>query len=945
MEIFILAIYHLSVKPISRNSGRSAVAAAAYRSASKLKNYEDGMVHDFRRKKGVVHTEIILPGGSQADWAKEREKLWNVAEATDKRKNARTAREIEIALPVELTPAQRVELVQEFSQSLADQYKVAVDVAIHKPEGKDTDSRNHHAHLLMTTRTIDLEEKLGEKTNFEKSDTWLTDRNLPTTTKQLENIRKSWEEYTNEHLAKASHDVRIDSRSHLERGLELEPTRHIGVTAKQINRRGQSIFRKPLNNGELEENFGIIFIDPGEILHLITSEKSVFTQEDVARCIQRYVTEDEFQEAFEQVMTSPELVVLQESQPSTDKNISPRYTTRETIEIESGIIKTAEKLRNSKQHHIDHSYVNNILKQQSSKNPEFKLSDDQVRGINHVTGIGRLKTVVGYAGAGKSTMLAVANNIWTTSGSRVIGTALSGKAAAGLQQSSGIKSQTIASLLKSWEKDPDRLRRNDVVVVDEAGMINNDQLSQIMAKVDSQGAKLVLVGDPGQLQSIGSGAGFRAIVNQIGGVKLTEVHRQYEGWQREATKDFAEQRTEYALTSYLNHDKVAHIDDIKDQKSTYKVLASDYVLDPGKNQNETKLSLAFQKKDVQMLNSAIRCLRKEFTEIGSGEYIKTTNGIKEFATGDRIALLKNDRKLGVQNGSLATIERVDQKKIVIKLDESERLISIPLHQYNSFDYGYATTIHKSQGATVDKTFVLASKAMDRHTTYVAMTRHRKDAQMFAPMSEFDDAVKFRSSLSKSGLDETTHDFDHSFNLNRGIGISPSPSSSQDEKSQSKDITFEIDSDRGSKRDNKKSKIIEDENIPINFPQPSNNLSAPKYKLQEALDNFAAVYEQICWRKSFDLVITPEQTNQLQKVEKNIEKIDSTTFKKMKSIKPEMLESIITKTSGVERTDTLTECIQNTLIQSNNLTVKPKPKPQREDKRDYEYRYPAPRPRF
>ena len=235
------------------------------------------MVHDFRRKKGVVHTEIILPTGSQSVWAKDREKLWNVAEATDQRKNARTAREIEIALPVELTHAQRVELTQEFSQQLADKYNVAVDVAIHKPEAEGADSRNHHAHLLLTTRTVELEEKFGEKTNFEKSDTWLKERNLPVATKQLENIREQWAECTNMHLAKAGHDIRIDSRSHAERGLQTHPTRHEGVQAKQISRSGRSVYRKPLTAEEKKENFTIISNDPSEILNLITAEKSVFT--------------------------------------------------------------------------------------------------------------------------------------------------------------------------------------------------------------------------------------------------------------------------------------------------------------------------------------------------------------------------------------------------------------------------------------------------------------------------------------------------------------------------------------------------------------------------------------------------------------------------------------------------------------------------------------------
>ena len=293
-----MAIYHLTTKHISRGSGRSAVAAAAYRSATRLQNYEDGMVHDFRRKKGVVHKEIILPEGSQAYWVQNREKLWNVAESTDGRKNARTAREIEIALPVELTPLQRVELVQEFSQHLADKYNVVVDVAIHKPEAKDADSRNHHAHLLLTTRIVELNEKLGEKSNFERNDTWLKNHNLPTGTKQIEHLRQAWEEYTNEHLAKAGYEIRIDSRSHAERGLQMAPTHHEGVQANQIRRSGRTIYRKSLTNEEKKENFAIISNNPSEILNLITAEKSVFTQVDVKRCIRRYVETDKIPENF-----------------------------------------------------------------------------------------------------------------------------------------------------------------------------------------------------------------------------------------------------------------------------------------------------------------------------------------------------------------------------------------------------------------------------------------------------------------------------------------------------------------------------------------------------------------------------------------------------------------------------------------------------------------------
>ncbi|WP_234732028.1 MobA/MobL family protein, partial [Acidocella facilis] len=118
---------------MSRASGRSSVAAAAYRAAEKLENQRDGLVHDFSRRSGVEHAEIVLPEGADAEWAKERPALWNAAEASEKRKDARVAREVEIALPHELSAEQRLELTREFAQDLADRYGVAVDFAIHSP--------------------------------------------------------------------------------------------------------------------------------------------------------------------------------------------------------------------------------------------------------------------------------------------------------------------------------------------------------------------------------------------------------------------------------------------------------------------------------------------------------------------------------------------------------------------------------------------------------------------------------------------------------------------------------------------------------------------------------------------------------------------------------------------------------------------------------------------
>ena len=218
-----MAIYHCSMKPVGRASGKSAVAAAAYRAGECLINERNGVTHDFTRRAGVVYAEIVVPEDVEAAWAQDRSALWNAAERAENRKDARVAREFEIALPHELDGEQRLALTRSFAAELANRYSVAVDLAIHEP-GSGTDIRNHHAHLLMTTREIG-DEGFGDKASIEWKNARLLSQDMPTAQMQLRELRQAWEDHANEHLARAGHEARIDHRSHLERGLELDQAR------------------------------------------------------------------------------------------------------------------------------------------------------------------------------------------------------------------------------------------------------------------------------------------------------------------------------------------------------------------------------------------------------------------------------------------------------------------------------------------------------------------------------------------------------------------------------------------------------------------------------------------------------------------------------------------------------------------------------------------------
>ena len=230
-KMIAMAIYHLSVKPISRSAGRSATASAAYRSGVEIVDERSGEVHDYTRRSGVESVEITLPSNAP-DWAKDRSKLWNAVEKSEIRKNSTVAREFEVSLPDGLNSEQRRQLVREFATELATRHGVAVDAAIHTP-GKEGDNRNHHAHVLTSTRRLGPD-GFGEKAR--ELDSQITGP------KEVEHWRERWGTLTNKALERAGQEARVDHRSLVAQRIEAlalgdlaradvldrEPTRHLG---------------------------------------------------------------------------------------------------------------------------------------------------------------------------------------------------------------------------------------------------------------------------------------------------------------------------------------------------------------------------------------------------------------------------------------------------------------------------------------------------------------------------------------------------------------------------------------------------------------------------------------------------------------------------------------------------------------------------------------------
>lgn len=226
-----MAIYHLSAKPVQRSQGRSATAAAAYRSGSKIKDQRDGRTHDYRPRRGVDYTALV-------GWSSDRESLWNEAELAERRKDATTAREYEVAIPQELSGEMSIRLVKGFALLLHHEYGVAVDVAIH-----DFDTSNPHAHVMATTRPVVDGGLSSKKASIEWSDKKRKQENLGKRKDELEEIRASWAEMCNYALEMEGFEERIDHRSYERQGLECIPGRHLGHAVTALLRRGEYSWR------------------------------------------------------------------------------------------------------------------------------------------------------------------------------------------------------------------------------------------------------------------------------------------------------------------------------------------------------------------------------------------------------------------------------------------------------------------------------------------------------------------------------------------------------------------------------------------------------------------------------------------------------------------------------------------------------------------------------
>ncbi|TAU03839.1 Ti-type conjugative transfer relaxase TraA [Rhizobium ruizarguesonis] len=778
-----MAIMFVRAQVISRGAGRNIVSAAAYRHRTRMMDEQAGTSFSYRRGASeLVHEELALPDQTPA-WLRSAvegrsvagasEALWNAVEAFEKLANARLARELIIALPEELTRAENIALVREFVRDNFTSEAMVADWVYHDKDG------NPHIHLLTTVRPV-TEEGFGPKnapvlgengeplrfvtprrpTGRIVYKSWGGDKET------LQTWKIAWAETANRHLSLAGHEIRLDGRSYAEQGLDGIAQRHLGPEKAALSRMGAEMYFAPADLARRQEMADRLLADPALLLKQLSNERSTFDERDIAKALHRYVDDPAvFANIRARLMASDALVMLKPQQldAETGKASEPAvFTTREILRIEYDMARSAQLLAEGCGFGVSDRVVAAAIRNVEARDPEkpFKLDPEQVDAVHHITGDNGIAAVVGFAGVGKSTLLAAARVAWEHDGRRVIGAALAGKAAEGLEDSSGIRSRTLASWELAWASGSELLERGNVLVIEEAGMVSSQQLARVLDIAEQAQAKVVLVGDAMQLQPIQAGAAFRAITERIGFAELAGVRRQRQQWAREASRLFARGEVEQGLDVYARH---GHLIEAGTRAETIDRIVADWSQarkraietsvregNDGRLRGDELLVLAHTNEDVKRLNEALRSVMSEEGALSESRAFRTERGARDFAAGDRIIFLENARFLEpraprpgpqhVKNGMLGTVVSTGDRRgdtlLSVRLDNGRDVV-ISEDSYRNVDHGYAATIHKSQGATVDRTLVLATGMMDQHLTYVSMTRHRDRADLYAAKEDFE----------------------------------------------------------------------------------------------------------------------------------------------------------------------------------------------------------------
>lgn len=520
-------------------------------------------------------------------------------------------------------------------------------------------------------------------------------------------------------------------------------------------------------------------LEDKKVLDKVSNLRSVFSEKALR---ETFVNEsvgilsvDEIEDRFKKLVASPEIISVYRKVWDEKKEswqVRTGFTTQEMIDIDQSMIDKAGELKTADTHKIDISVVDKHKSAFEAKKG-FSLTNDQIQSLSAATIGSDFVIIEGHAGTGKTTAIEVAANAWIESGFNVRGCAPTGKATEGLEEA-GIESETIAKLLlqnRGWYDDKEQwhdaqkpITNKDIIVVDEAGIVGSRDMEALLNAAHEAGAKVVLMGDRRQLQSVAAGGAMGALVKKYEvDASLVTVQRQKNEEVKSVVAAARVGDASMSLDILNEKGNLALVDD--------KIDGVDAVIGAWKKHydhnslraEETSVMLANTNVDVEKLNSMARSHLKDTGALQNGKgtefEVSDRNGIslgsREFLENDRIVFLANTKfenaageKTPVKNGQTGRIREINETSLTVDLTNGKQ-VKFDTREYNRIGHAYALTTHKSQGITVDHAAVLGGGFMQTlNQTYVQLSRVRNEVDVVLPKKDIEKAMALHEPTQK-----------------------------------------------------------------------------------------------------------------------------------------------------------------------------------------------------
>ena len=732
-----MAIQFARARYISRSSGGSAVRSAAYNARASLEAERTGELFYFKNRDAPEYHEVLLPEGA-VERLRDCGVLWNAAEAAEKRKDAQVAREIVLALPAnaELTDEDRIALARSFAEAHFVSKGLAVQLDVHRPhdavpEGPAEDAPiNWHAHLLITTRRLEGDRFAAKKArDLDPEMRRAAGKNFVA---DADAWGELWREHQDRYFREHGLTITVDA-------LSTYPGQHIGPV--RMRRVGSEAVERAVVLHQANEDAAR---DPAQVLATLTRNNATFTERELDRTLARHIEAEEERGAVKAaVLGHGDLLALHDR--ATGEAVE-RWTTRPVRAQEVSALADGAVIAAAGHHPaVPAAHATVALASRG-------LRDDQRAAFEHAAAAGGLKLIEGRAGTGKSFTLQAVREVHERAGLRVIGLAPTNAVALDLKAEGFAEAGTVHAELFRLKNGRTTWDGRTVVIVDEAAMMDSRVTGELLAAARASGAKVILAGDDRQLTSIERGGLFTELKARHGAAEIVQVMRQRVDWQRLAARDLAEGRFVEAVAAFDRHGAIIWT---ADQDEARAALVAAWKRDAAGQPGGTRFVFAYTNKDVDAFNAELRGVWREHGELtGADVVFETRHGPLAFAVGDRVQFTDTLKAARLYNGNVGTLTGLDagtgQVRAVLDTPAGGqgREVTWLASEFQGFRHGYAGTIDKGQGKTLDHTYLYHTHHWRSAASYVALTRQRESAQVFVATDTARDTVQLARQMAR-----------------------------------------------------------------------------------------------------------------------------------------------------------------------------------------------------